>query len=146
MTDTAVDVYALLSGTGQSVNKITVWFDLGGAFMSSTQHKDRVPAGHMLLKQYHFEISKVLAAEKLAMEKKKMKELEGDLKKMEKENADLQSIIEKAKITIAETERYIQANLQNQNAKKSEIQGQSEVINTAEKTYDHFKKKKNRGK
>ena len=48
MSRNTVDVYALIEGRGPDA-ELVVWFDLGGAFLSSEMHPTRFPYADKIL-------------------------------------------------------------------------------------------------
>ena len=134
----AVDIYAKFNNS-----TVTVWYDLGGSYLSTVDHADYVPAVENMLDQFRTNLSKELAEETLKQQEKMLDNLNDDLKKMEKENSSLLADIEKAKQTIAEAERQIEVNLKDQEVKKGELEIQADVVKEAKSHLATFNHKKN---
>ena len=133
-----VDIYAKLNNS-----TITVWYDLGGAYLSSADHSDYITAVETMLNQYGKDLSKELADDNLKIQEKMLDNLNDDLKKIEKEHSSLLGDIEKAKQAIAEAERKIEANLKDQEVKKGEIEVQADAVKKAKSHLATFNNKKN---
>lgn len=141
MSDNDVDVYAKIDG-----NQITVWYDLGGAYLNSLDHNEKYPAAELIFENYYNNVSKLMAENDLKMKEKKEKELEKELKKLEKENKKYHETIEKAKKMIAEAEKGIEENLANQETKKNEIESQTSLVEEAKNILSTFSKKNRKRK
>jgi len=84
MSSNAVDIYAVVDDAGDDT-QLTVWFDLGGAYLSSAMHTDRFPAGEKLLNDFALTVSKANIEDELKSQKKSLGKLEGNLKDLEKD-------------------------------------------------------------
>ena len=80
-----VDIYAKLNNS-----TITVWYDLGGAYLSSADHSDYITAVETMLNQYGKDLSKELADDNLKIQEKMLDNLNDDLKKREKEGSGVE--------------------------------------------------------
>lgn len=127
LSDVGVDVTATFSNV-DTFTTANFWFNLGGAYLSSAMHPERMPAVESLLKAYAFEVHKQVARENVKIQEKHYKDLEKNMKDLEKNNASYHKEIEEAKKRIAEMEQKIEQNLKDQAAKKIELQKQSEVL------------------
>lgn len=140
------DVYAKFSQSGTNVI-MTVWFDLGGAYLSSQMHAQQYPAAEKMLYAFAITVSRGLVEEELKKEQKKQKELEDqhkdlvkDQKNFEKDIENLKKDIENYKRKIAEAEQNIettknkiQETVKAQGSKMTEVDGQKEVVKAVEK-------------
>jgi hypothetical protein len=147
-----IDLYASFRQVGPSV-QLSVWFNLGGAYLNSRDHGPAFASGQNVLYRYSREVARHQQQELVKAEKKKAEELHGQLKDLEKEknglekdNEGLAKDIEGYKKKIAEAERQIEANkgkIENNNrargAKQTEIEQQEQKIKEAEKTLKDFK-------
>lgn len=131
ISDNTVDVYASFSNA-DTFTVANVWFDLGGAYLSTEAHSEQSPGAEAFIKAYAFEVGKEVAKEDLKAQEKYMKELQKDLKDLEKDNEGYHKKIEEAKKLIAEMEKNIEVNLENQETKKEEIKVQQDVVKQAE--------------
>ena len=136
MSDNDVDVYAVING-----NQITVWYDLGGAYLNSFDHNDKYPAAQFIFEKYYNDVAKLMAENDLKLKEKQAKELAKELRKLEKENQKYHDTIEKAKKMIAEAEAKIEQNLSAQETKKTEIENQAILVEEAKNHLSTFRKK-----
>lgn len=135
MSDNTVDVYAQFDPA-----VVTVWFNLGGAYLSSAMHPERYPAVQNILSAYYLSVSKELTKMDLKKKEDELKSLKGDLKKLESQNKDFNDAIKKAKDTIAKAEKDIEANLQQRKdkeqaikGKEAEVSGTKDLLNSLDK-------------
>ena len=99
----------------------SVWFDLGGAFLSSTAHADKYPAASEVMVDYYREVEKYKTQEKLENEESKLKSLNGNLKDLTRDKENHEKDIKKAEEKIAELKAKIDQNVKDQAAKQAEI-------------------------
>ncbi len=127
MSTNTVDVYTtIVPKDGGSL--MTVWFDLGGAYLSSSSHPEQYAAAEAMLKEFSLTASKKMVEDQLKEEEKKLKDLRGDYKKMEKDIDDYTKEIEKCKKKIAEAESGIEKTEGDKKTKQGEIDDQSKVV------------------
>lgn len=134
MGENAFDMYAKVEEIKGEGFKVIIAVDLGGAYMSSSQHSDQFK--YMKNKVYELAVkiqkdgigADLKTAEKLLeKQEEEQKDLEGDKK-------DLQNDIEDYKKKITEAESKIKENESAQEKKKEEIAAQKKVV-------EEFKKK-----
>lgn len=123
LSNNSVDIYTKFEGS-----TMTVWFDLGGAYLSSTEHADSYAMGEQILMDFGLELKVLLVEEEIATEEKNLKKIEADFQKLEKEKATLEKNIEDWKAKIAQAEADIEQNVKDQAAKTTEIEQQKTVI------------------
>lgn len=138
ISSNTVDVYATFNKTGNSTTA-TVWFDLGGAYLSSEAHKEAYIAAEQLMREYVKQVNRVHAEDYQAAQEKALKNLEKEMKSLQKDNEDYHKKIEDAKKLIAEMEKNIEQNLKSQEDKRKEIENQEKVVNEAKQTVKNFK-------
>ena len=136
MSDNTVDVYARVD-----IDEITVWYDLGGAYLTSYTHSDRYPAVEKMLSAYYLNFSREVAKENVKQKEDELKGLEKEQKKLENDNSNLNETIKKAKEAIAKAEQEIEANLKMQEAKKQAIKDKLSEVQDAKKNLDNLGKK-----
>lgn len=136
MSENTVDIYARFDPA-----QITVWFDLGGAYLSSSIHPDRYPAVGKMLSAYYLALSKELAKADVKLKEDELKTLRNDLKKLENENKDYNETIKKAKEAIAKAEKDIEANQQQQAARQQSIKEKEAEVEGAKNHLNNLGKK-----
>ena len=127
MGNNDMDIYAKVTQSGED-NNLTVWFDLGGAYLSSEDHPKEYAIAEKMIMEFAISVSKGMLEDQLKEEEKTMKKLEGDLKKLKKDKEGYEKDIEKAKQLIVQRENDIKTNIEDQKNKVTEIEGQSGVV------------------
>lgn len=123
MSGNTIDVYTKISG-----NQITTWFDLGGAYLNSSEHIDGYAVGEKIMLKFALEVKKHLTNEELDDEAKKLKKLQSDLAKLQKRKASLEASIESWKQKILEAEEEIGTNISSQEQRQAEIEEQAGTV------------------
>ena len=137
LSSNSVDVYAKMNEVNGEV-LLSVWFDLGGGFLSSETHPDKVSAAQILILQYALEVSKKATGDELKSEKKNLKKLGKELTKLEKVNTKLHQDIEMYKRKIKEAEANIKKNDAEQVNKNEEINNQKEKVEGVKKKLEEL--------
>ncbi len=132
LSTNTVDVYATVAKDETDNNTIlSVWYDLGGAFLNVAEHPSQTVAVKNMIDQTSLRIGAERAESVLKMEEGTLKDMNKDLDKMVKEKEDGLKDIEEAKALIAKTEAMIEENEKSQEEKKTEIKGQEVTIEAA---------------
>jgi len=127
-----VDVYATVAKDETGNNTIlSVWYDLGGAFLNEIDHPSQTVAVKNMIDQTSLRVGAVKAEDILKTEEGTLKDMNKDLEKMVKEKEEGLEKIEEAKALIAKMEAMIEENDKAQADKKVEIQGQEKTIDEA---------------
>lgn len=93
VSNNTIDVYSQIKEGKGNQFTFTVWFDLGGAYMSSSRHPEAVAAAKVWLSSF---ITKVKAKQiegDLKAEKDKLEDLEDEVKDLEDDVKDLEDDI-----------------------------------------------------
>ncbi|MGK0366214.1 MAG: hypothetical protein ACI85O_003287 [Saprospiraceae bacterium] len=132
LSTNTVDVYATVSKDKSSDNTIlSVWFDLGGAFLNEIDHPSQSVAVKSMIDQTSLRVGAARTEDVLEAEEDTLKNMNKDLEKMIKEKENGLKDIKDAKELIAKTEAMIKGNEKNQETKKVEIQGQEKTLEDA---------------
>jgi hypothetical protein len=118
-----VDVYSKVTG-----NTLTVWFDLGGAYLSSYQHPSQYAGAERLLLATTKDVFVSLVEGEMSTEEDKLKKQEKNYEKLVKDKKGLEKDIEEYKAKIAKAEAEIVKNTQEQEATQSAIGAQKNVV------------------
>lgn len=121
------DVYATIEEKREG-SELSVWFDLGGAFMSAREHSDRHLEAEKMLLRFGLEAAKEKIRMDIKDQEKALDGLMGDLKRLENDKSRLERDIEKAQEAIARAEEGLEENAQSQVDKNAEIKAQEELI------------------
>jgi len=133
-----MDVYAIADKQDDGV-KLTVAFDLGGAFMNSSAHPDQYKAAVKIITNFAVDQSKIAISAKLDDEKSKQKDLEDNLRDLQKKNDKLHKEIEDYKARIADDEKDLDTNHKDQETTTEKIESQKKVVDEVQKKLDSVK-------
>lgn len=129
-----VDVYTTFEEDKKAKTVVMhVAFDLGGAYMSSSSHKDKYNYAEKMVKEFAIKMTKEPLEEKVKDAEKALSKLEDNQKDLEKENRGLKSDIESYKEKIKKAEDDTKKNEENQTKKKAEIEAQKKAVEEAKK-------------
>ncbi len=124
-----VDIYTRFEDTKDGNTKMYVAVDMGGAYLSSSDHAEKYKAMQKILYNFAKKISEDIVNKQMKDASKILSGIETEQKRLEKENADLHKSIENYQEKIKNAEEDIKTNLTNQEAKKKEIENQQKVVN-----------------
>ncbi|MCB0507108.1 MAG: hypothetical protein KDD21_02295 [Bacteroidetes bacterium] len=124
-----VDMYAVVSPI-ENGSKVTVYTDLGGAFVSSAAYASQYNALDVIMKKFAKDQAIILVEAQQKAEEKILKNLEGDLKGLKKDKDGYLKDIEEAKALIQKREQEIIKNDADQAAKQQQISLQQQIIET----------------
>ncbi|MFI5164143.1 MAG: coiled-coil domain-containing protein [Bacteroidia bacterium] len=131
-----IDIHAKVVSVKNEESKIIVAFDLGGAYLSSANNKEKFSEARRLLNEFAIKVTKEAIANQRKMAEKTLASLQSDQKDLEKQQNKLNSNIVdyKAKIEdynkrIKETEDNLVKNKAEQDKKKAEVDEQQKAVN-----------------
>ncbi|MBR9919814.1 MAG: hypothetical protein GYB31_03180 [Bacteroidetes bacterium] len=127
-----VDVYVTFEEVGNNVD-VTVWFNLGGAYLNSKDHPSRFEDAMRFLDRYVLSVSKDVVKEELKLEEDRLKDLEKELDKLEKEKSKFEDDIAEAEERIRQAKADIKENESEQTNRQREIENQNKVIEAVKK-------------
>lgn len=131
LSTNTVDVYSTIKQSGENTI-LTVWFDLGGAYLNSSMHGDKIPVVEKMLNGFALSVSKALIEEDLKEQQKVLKNFEKDQKGLEKDKESLENDIKKFEQKIVDAKEAIKKNLEAQKNKQVEIENQKKVVESVE--------------
>lgn len=151
-SNNTVDVIAKFTQNGANTTMM-VWFNLGGAYLSSQQHPQGYPVAEKIVKEFALTVSKGLVEEELKAEMKKLKDIEDQKKDLAKDKGRLEKDIEgykkdieeykkkieKAEKDIETTKGKIGENEKAQELKQKEVDAQSGAVKKVEDKLKDFK-------
>ena len=135
-----VDVYAKIEESGTNNTLLTVWFDLGGAYLNSTDHSEKYALGEKMVTQFAKDVSLAATQKEIDEEEKKFKKQEGKLKSTVGDRDDLLKNIENYKAKIKKAEEEIIKNEQSQKEQQKGIDDQREIIKKVQKKLEEVSK------
>jgi len=142
ISNNTVDMYADVRYESSTVSSVYVWFDLGGAYLSSATHSEEGVAAKKMLQNFTVSVYQNQAKDVLKQEENTLSDFEKDLKKLEKNNKEYHKKIEEAKELIAKMEKNIEVNIIDQEKKTGEITTQKETVKSASEYVKDFDKLK----
>jgi hypothetical protein len=140
-----IDIYAKAEkGVGKTV--LTVWFDLGGAYLSAKTHPDKYIEAEKWLREFSKRMVKKSIEDELKAEQKKLEALQDEQKDLvrdkekldkgivdgEKNIKEMENKINQTKQNIEKSKQDIVTNLDKQKVKNEDIEKQKEVIKRVE--------------
>ena len=137
--DNTIDIYAKVAEDGKESTTLNVWFNLGGAYLSSQAHGDKAKEAQAMLSAFALSVSRTMVEDQLKEEQKKLKKEEGTLKDLEKDKKGLEKDIEDWKKKIAKAESDIKANEEKQKTQTTTIATQTDVVKEVTKKLDSLK-------
>jgi len=121
MGDNTFDIYSVVEeATNQSV-KLVVAFDLGGAYLSKSDHPDKFLVAEKILYDFATEQVRELVRAEIDVTGKLIGTYEKDLSELEKDKAGIESDIAELEKKIVEARLTIEVNLGNQANKQKQI-------------------------
>ena len=147
MGNNPVDVYTVYSEKKENKSvRMSVAFNLGGAYLSSSAHKEQFEVAKKLIYEFAVKMTKSAVDEHLKTEKKalekledKQKDLEHNKKKMENDIADNKDRIKKAEEDIKKNEENIKKNAKEQEEQKKLIEAQKIITDDVRKKMEAVK-------
>jgi hypothetical protein len=129
MSANTVDVYAIARKADYGT-KLSVFVDLGGAFVSSQEHDIAFGSLEALGREFALSEAVRIVEAELKAQEKVMKDLSKELENMIKDKDSYIKEIEKAKALIAQREMDIINNEKAQETKRQQISIQEEIVKT----------------
>lgn len=140
-----VDVYATIKPITDGA-ELSVWFNLGGAYVSKAEHPSYYAIAEQMLKDFTLSVSRDLIQEELEAAQKKLEDLNDDLEDLKKDKSKLQDDIQgyekdikKAEQNIKDAEQEISTNEESQSTKQTEIDEQRKAVEAIQKQLEKLK-------
>jgi hypothetical protein len=126
-----VDMYWIINSAGNG-STLTLWTDLGGAFLNSEEHSNEYEGMAVMLLGFEKQLNVENIKVELKAEESELKELEKKLARLEKLNDKYHKEIEDWKRKIIENEEKIEINIQDQGSMRMAIDKQKESVRGVE--------------
>jgi hypothetical protein len=123
-----VDIYAIVKNGSDETVLIEVAIDLGGAYLSKSQHPMKYKEMESILRDFAVDVSKEAVKEKIADQEKILAKFTKEQEKLEKDNTNLKQSIEDYKQKIKDAEQEIVDNEKEQENNKKVIEDQNKVV------------------
>lgn len=131
----SVNVHATFEQSGGSV-RMTSWFNMGDSYLNSQDHPERYSAAEEFLNAFEYEVYKDRIKKEIKEEENNLKKLEGEMKKLKKNNTRYHKEIDDAKKKIAKMEENIETNLVEQDETTTKIDEQKKVVELTRRKLD----------
>jgi molecular chaperone DnaK (HSP70) len=128
MGENTFDVFGTVVENGEDGSKALIAVDLGGAYLSSSEHSSQFKVMESILKNWGVKTATVFVYEMEKEEEKILKDKEKELEDLEKDQEKMEKEIEDYKKKIEENEKAIEQGKKDQETKKEEIKTQEGVI------------------
>lgn len=137
LSERTVVVYAQFNETPEGTYLVT-FFDLGGAYLSSHLHKDKVKGLQTLLKKFATETAVDALEDKIKEEEKNLKKLESEKKKLEDNQDDYEREIKDCEERIKQRKKDLKTNAEDQEKKEKEVEEQQSKLNKLKEKKKQF--------
>ena len=131
ISSNTIDIYSTIEPKDGKGAVLTIWFDLGGAFLSSTQHPNRMAGAYEWMAGFENMVTQEFAAQILAAEEDALKALEKDLKGLEKEKADQEDKIKDLEKEIEQIRGEVSETTKAMAEKQGQIDAQQKAVEAA---------------
>lgn len=132
MGNNTVDIYARFDVKKGEID-LVVEFDLGGAYLSATQHPDKYKIAEKIMHDFAVKETAAAILDKQKAEQKNLDRLNSQEKDLEKENKNLNSDIDDYQNRIKKDQDAIVKNKDAQAKKQTEISNQQKVVDDLNK-------------
>ncbi|MEO9533617.1 MAG: hypothetical protein ABJG68_01355 [Crocinitomicaceae bacterium] len=139
MGENTFDVFGTVVENGEDGSKALIAVDLGGAYLSSSEHASQYKVMESILKTWGVKTAQVFVAEIVKTEEKLLKDQEKELEDLEKDQEKLEKEIEDYKKKIEDNEKAIEQSKKDQEEKKTEIKTQEGVVQEVVKKKEGIK-------
>lgn len=131
MSNNTVDIYAKVEKVKDGESKLIVAFDLSGSgnWLNSSDNKEQYNIAKDIVENFAIKMQKDAIAEQLAAATKILEKFTDQQKDLEKKNANLKDDIKEYQEKIKKAEDEVKTNESDQSKKKTEIEGQTKVVN-----------------
>lgn len=135
-----VDIYAKIEPSGSDATMLTIWVDLGGAYLSSYQHSDKYGFTQKMLREFNLKVLKDGTQKDLEKEEKKLKKADNNFKDLVKDKENLLKDIENYKAKIKKAEEDIIKNDKDQKEAQKAIEEQKEAVKKVQEKLSELEK------
>jgi hypothetical protein len=135
-----VDIYTTFEEDKKTKTvKMHVCFDLGGAYLKSSEQRDKYNYAVKMIHDFAVKMTKIPLESKVKDADKLLGKYQDDQKDLEKDNKNLKSDIESYKEKIKKAEDEVKKNEADQVTKKAAIEAQKKAVDAAKKLVENVK-------
>ncbi len=140
ISDNTIDIYSTIQSKDPAPGAVlTVWFDLGGAYLSSERHPERIGAAQSWLAGFRNLVAETYAEEALEAEEDKLDDLEDALKDARKAQEDTAEEIEELEEELAALKKQLAAQEKDTEMKAAAVNKQKQVVDQAKTRIKNLK-------
>lgn len=139
MGENTFDVFGTVVENGEDGSKALIAVDLGGAYLSSSEHSSQFKIMQGILQSWGVKTATIFVSEMEKEEAKNLKDRQKELEDLEKEQEKMEKEIEDYKKKIEENEKAIEQSKKDQEKKKEEIKTQEGVVQEVVKKKESIK-------
>lgn len=133
ISENPIDIYATTLEKSSGSTELVVWFYLGGAYLSSARHPEAYLEGKKFLVEFSRTAKVAALEEQLALEEKKLRDIDREHKTLINKGANLEQ-------DIARLDRQLQEAKDALNANKTMIGQQEAAVKEQEKVVEELQK------
>ncbi|MBC7861590.1 MAG: hypothetical protein IAF38_01370 [Bacteroidia bacterium] len=142
MGNGTVDIYTnFIEKKEDKTVRMVVAFDLGGAYLSSGQHKEKADIAKKIIKEFAVKMTKEGVSVQVKVAEKALEKLNDKQKDLEKGKKDMEENIVDDKAKIKKAEEDIKKNEENIKKNETDQLEQKKLIEAQKKVTDDVKKK-----
>mgnify|MGYP006280074955 FL=1 len=132
ISDNTIDIYSTVKSKDPAPGAVvTVWFDLGGAYLSSKRHPERIAAAQEWLQGFRGRVLKKYAEDALEAEEDKLDDLKDALKDARKEQEGFAEEIEEMEEELAALKEQLAASKKEAELKAEAVNQQQKIVERA---------------
>jgi hypothetical protein len=136
LSNNTCDVYYKVEKINEKEHKLVMSVNLGGAFMSPSEHATQTAYWKKVMQEFASKTSKEAVAEELKDSQKALAKLQSTQRGLEKDQENLKKDIENYKAKIKQAEEDVAKNNTDLGKKKTEIEAQQKIVDGYQKKKD----------
>jgi hypothetical protein len=132
ISDNTIDIYSTVKSKKPAPGAVvTIWFDLGGAYLSSGSHPDRIEGTRNWLQGFRNYVLKEYAEEALEAEEDELNDMEGALKDARKGQEDIEEEIKDLEKELTALKKQLGSAQKETEMKAEAVNKQKQVVEQA---------------
>ncbi|MCB9264874.1 MAG: hypothetical protein H6558_07615 [Lewinellaceae bacterium] len=140
ISDNTIDIYSKVARKSGKGAVLTIWFDLGGAFLSSARHPERIAGAREWMAGFEQVVKAAFAKEALEAEENTLKDLEKELKGLQKDKEDAVKEVEKLEEELEAARQKVAEMNQTIGAKQQQVMSQEKTVDEAKSKLKKMKR------
>ena len=140
ISSNTIDIYSKVARKSDNGAVLTIWFDLGGAYLSSARHPDRMPGAREWMAGFEQVVKAAFAKEALEAEEAVLKGLEKELKGLENDQQNAAKEVEKLMKELEDARQKVAGMDQAVGDMQKKIMDQQKVVEEAKTQLKRMKR------